>query len=157
VPLLLAGPGFRMSQTGIGLFALAGVSGAIAAPIAGSLADRGWTRPATSLAMLAAAGAFLLNQLAAPGTTLGIAVLIAAAIILDFGVQANVVLGFRAIFSLGAELRGRLNGLYMATFFAAGAGGSAIGGWAYAEGGWRLAAWIGFALPAAALAYFATE
>jgi hypothetical protein len=45
----------------------------------------------------------------------------------------------------------------MATFFAAGAAGSALGGWAYAQGGWSLASWIGFALPAAALLYFATE
>jgi len=86
-----------------------------------------------------------------------LAFLVVAAIVLDFGVQANVVLGFRAIFSLGAEFRGRLNGLYMATFFAAGAAGSAIGGWAFAQGGWSLASWIGFALPAAALLYFATE
>jgi hypothetical protein len=42
------------------------------------------------------------------------------------------VLGQRAIFSLGAEYRSRLNGLYMATFFVGGAIGSALGGWAYA-------------------------
>ncbi len=46
-PLLLAGPDYRMTQRGIALFALAGVSGAIAAPIAGRLADRGFARPAT--------------------------------------------------------------------------------------------------------------
>jgi predicted MFS family arabinose efflux permease len=45
----------------------------------------------------------------------------------------------------------------MATFFAAGAFGSALGGWAFAYGGWPLASWIGFALPVAALLAFATE
>jgi predicted MFS family arabinose efflux permease len=40
-PLLLAGPHYQLTQNGIALFALAGVSGAIAAPIAGRLADRG--------------------------------------------------------------------------------------------------------------------
>jgi hypothetical protein len=45
----------------------------------------------------------------------------------------------------------------MATFFVGGAIGSAVGGWAFALGGWTLASWIGFALPAAALVYFASE
>jgi len=83
--------------------------------------------------------------------------LVAAAILLDFGVQGNVVLGFRALFMLGAEYRSRLNGLYMATFFLAGAAGSGVGAWAFARGGWELAACIGLALPAVALIYFATE
>ena len=52
VPLLLAGPHYRMTQNGIALFGLAGVSGAIAAPIAGRLADRGWSRSATIAAIV---------------------------------------------------------------------------------------------------------
>ncbi len=44
----------------------------------------------------------------------------------------------------------------MATFFAGGAISSAIGGWAYAQGGWFLACWTGLALPLIALAYYAT-
>ena len=59
--------------------------------------------------------------------------------------------------ALGAEYRRRLNGLYMATFFGAGAVGSAAGGWAFAHGGWALASAIGLTLPIAALLYFATE
>jgi predicted MFS family arabinose efflux permease len=77
--------------------------------------------------------------------------------VLDFGVAANLTLGQRAIFALGAPLRGRLNGLYMATFIAGGGVGSAIGGWAFSQGGWNLTSWIGFALPVVALACFATE
>ena len=55
---------------------------------------------------------------------------------------------------LGAETRGRLNGLYMATFFLAGSG---VGVWAFERGGWALTSWIDFAVPAMALIYFATE
>jgi predicted MFS family arabinose efflux permease len=156
-PLRLAGPEFHLSQGGIALFALAGVSGAVAAPIAGRLADRGWTRAATAVSMLAAGGAFLITHFAPPGSGLALGLLVAAAILLDFGATANMTLGQRAIFTLGAEFRGRLNGLYMATFFVGGAIGSAVGGWAFALGGWTLASWIGFALPAAALVYFASE
>lgn len=157
VPLLLAGPAFQLSQGGIALFALAGVAGAIASPIAGRLADKGWTTPATAFAMLAVAAAFLMTHVGAPGSRLALGLLVAAGIVLDFGVTTNLVLGQRAIFVLGAEYRSRLNGLYMATFFAGGAIGSALGGWAFAHGGWALASWLGFALPIATLLYFATE
>ena len=156
-PLLLAGPAFHLTQRGIAMFALAGAAGAIAAPIAGRVADRGWTRPATAAAMLLTAGDFALTRVVDFGSTLSMAVLVVAAIAIDFGVQANVVLGYRALFALGAESRSRLNGLYMTTFFLAGAMGSAIGGWAYANGGWTLVSWIGIALPLAALIYLATD
>jgi predicted MFS family arabinose efflux permease len=156
-PLLLAGPAFGLSQRGIALFALAGVAGAIAAPIAGRVADRGWTRPATAFAMLLTSGGFLLTRVVDLGSTLSLILLTIAAIAIDFGVQANVVLGYRALFVLGAESRSRLNGLYMTTFFLAGAAGSAIGGWAYASEGWALTASIGMALPLLGLAYLATE
>lgn len=155
--LLLAGPDFGLTQRGIGLFALAGVAGAIAAPLAGRVADRGWSRPATAFAMLCVAVAFLITHIAHSGSTLSLALLVAAAIVLDFGVQTNLVLGYRDLFALGAAHRSRLNGLYMATFFIAGAIGSGVGGWAYAQGGWPLVSWIGLALPVAALLCFATE
>jgi predicted MFS family arabinose efflux permease len=58
---------------------------------------------------------------------------------------------------LAAEFRSRLNGLYMTAFFAGGAAGSALGGWAYAAGGWPLVSRIGFAFPIAALLFFVTE
>ena len=106
--------------------------------------------------MLVAAG-FLVTHIGAAGSELNLACLVIAAIAIDFGVQGNVVLGFRAIFLLGHEHRSRLNGLYMATFFAAGAAGSALGAWAFVQGGWTLASSIGLALPVAALLYAATE
>ncbi len=153
---------FHLSQAGIALFALAGVAGAVSAPIAGRLADRGWTRPATGLAMIAVAAAFLLGRLGLGvgplhTKTLGVLALTATAILLDFGVTANLVLGQRAIFMLGDETRSRLNGLYMATFFAGGAACSALGGWAFAEGGWSLTMWVGLALPLLAVSFYLTE
>jgi predicted MFS family arabinose efflux permease len=156
-PLLLAGPDFRMSQGAIALFALAGVAGAVAAPLAGRIADRGWSKPATGLAMLCVAAAFLMTHLGDPGSDFALAMLVAAAILLDFGVSANLVLGQRAMFSLGAEYRSRLNGLYMAIFFAGGAVGSALGAWCYAHGGWALTSLVGLALPVMALLYYGTE
>jgi predicted MFS family arabinose efflux permease len=74
-----------------------------------------------------------------------------AAIVLDAAVAANLVLGQRALFALGAEIRSRLNGLYFALFFAGGALGSALGGWIYAQYGWHAALVTGMLLPALAL------
>lgn len=156
-PLYLSGPHFNLSQGEIALFALAGAAGTVAAPIAGRMADRGWTRAATFFALVAVALSFAVTHLAPEGSHLALAILVLAAIVLDFGVTTNLVLGQRAIFTLGAEFRSRLNGIYMATFFMGGAIGSAVGGWAYAVGEWQAASWIGFALPVAALLYFLTE
>ncbi|WP_029620745.1 MFS transporter [Pseudorhizobium marinum] len=156
-PLLLAGPAFQLTQAGIALFALAGVAGAIASPIAGRLADRDLGRPATMFGIASVAIALLITHIAPEGSTVALALLTLAAILLDFGVTMTLVIGQRAIYGLGADLRSRLNGLFMATFFCGGAVGSAVGAWAYAEGGWILASMIGLALPVIALAYSMTE
>lgn len=157
VPLLLSSPIFGFSQKEIALFALVGVAGAVAAPVAGRLADRGWTRPATGIALVTVIISVLLPLLIRTGSPIGVAVLVISAILLDAGVSANLVLGQRAIFSLNPEFRSRLNGLFMAIFFFGGAVGSAIGGWIYATGGWSAALWIGMAFPIIAILYFATE
>lgn len=156
-PLLLAAPPIRMSQSGIALFALAGVAGALAAPVAGRMADKGLSRAATGMAICSAVIAFVVTLFPHSSTRLTIALLTMGAILLDFGVQSTLVVGQRAIYTLGAEFRSRLNGLFMATFFAGGAVCSALGAWAYAHGGWRWASSIGMGLPAVALLYFATE
>ncbi|AJO57200.1 MULTISPECIES: MFS transporter [Bacillus] len=157
VPLLLAGPDFHFSQKAIALYALVGIAGAVAAPIGGRLADRGLTRLATGIALVVVVVSLLLPLMIQSSSPVGITVLVAAAILLDMGVSANLVLSQRAIFSLAPEIRSRLNGLFMAIFFLGGAIGSSIGGWAYASGGWSTALWIGIAFPVIALLYFITE
>jgi predicted MFS family arabinose efflux permease len=158
VPLQLAGPAFGLSQTGIALFALAGVAGAIASPIAGRRADQGKTRSTTALALGAGALAFAAPLLFTQGGyTTQLMLLVCASIVLDMGVSANLVTGQRAIFALGAEVRSRLNGLYMSIFFLGGALGSLLGGWMFARHGWHGVLLTGLAFPLAALAAYATE
>jgi predicted MFS family arabinose efflux permease len=156
IPLWLASH-FHLSQQGIALFALAGVAGAIAAPIAGRLADKGWTKRLTGLAIVIAALSFLLTHIFEDASAIALAVLVIAAIALDMAVSGNLVLGQRTIYSLGSEIRGRVNGVFMAIFFIGGAIGSALGGWAYAYGGWMLASMLGLSMPVAALLYYFTE
>jgi predicted MFS family arabinose efflux permease len=156
-PLLLSAPEFHLSQTAIALFALAGVSGAIAAPFAGRFADRGFSRSVTTLALTGGIVSFLLTRLLEPGSTAALALLVIAAILLDAGVSANLVLGQRAIFSLRAKYRSRMNGLYIATIFVGGGTGSYFGAWAFSHGGWPLTAFVGLLFPLGALIYYGTE
>ena len=150
-PLVLASPAFGLSQTGIAIFALVGMAGAVASPIAGRLADAGHTLPATAVALILGMVAFALPMFVPQSQHLALGLLVIASIVLDMGVAANLVLGQRAIFSLAPEVRGRLNGLYFALFFAGGAAGSAVGAWVYASYGWQATLLTGMAFPALAL------
>jgi predicted MFS family arabinose efflux permease len=155
-PLWLSGPHFHLGQRAIAWVALAGVAGAVAPPIASRLADRGLTVPATALAMTLAAAAFPLT-LIGDSARLQLGFLVAAAVVLDFAVSANLVLGQRAIYALSVEQRSRINGLFMATLFAGGAVSSALGGWTFARFGWNGVCVLGAILPVMAGLYFATE
>jgi predicted MFS family arabinose efflux permease len=157
VPLWLSSTQFGLSQGGIAWVALAGVAGAVAPPIAGRVVDRGFSQTGTALAMLLASATFGLPELARPGSALALALVVAAAVLLDFSVSANLVFSQRAIFALNPEQRSRLNGLFMASFFAGGAIGSALGGWCYTAAGWTGVVLLGAALPILGLVYFATE
>ena len=154
VPLELAGPAFGLSQRGIALFAFAGAAGALAAPIVGRIADRGWSVGATAVSMAMVAAAFPVARIDAGGSLIA---LLAGAVLLDAGVQGNQVVSQRVIYALGDQARSRLNGLYIAMFFVGGAVGSSIASLAFASGGWERVSWIGMVFPLIALALFAGE
>ena len=73
----------------------------------GRLADRGLTRLATGIALGVVIVSLLLPLMIQSSSPVGIAVLVAAAILLDMGVSANLVLSQRAIFSLAPEFKFR--------------------------------------------------
>lgn len=140
-----------LSQSQIALFALVGAIGAIAAPIAGRLADAGHTRIASWLAMLFAALSFLPALIHPAYSVIGLAV---TGVVLDFCVQMNMVLGQRAVYALDAKSRSRLNALYMTSIFIGGAFGSSIASALYSHGGWLWIMIVGSALPLLALLRF---
>jgi len=152
VPLLLAAR-FGYSQAGIAVFALVGAAGALAAPVAGRLADRNFGRIGTAVALLMVVAAFLLAG--AGGIWLhSVIVLALAGVLLDAGVQACLVFGQRAIYGLAPAMRSRLNGIFMAMFFCGGALGSALTSPVLAHFGWPGICAMGVAAPALALVYF---
>ncbi|MCA3186006.1 MAG: MFS transporter [Cupriavidus sp.] len=138
---------YGLSQSQIGVFALVGALGAVAAPIAGRLADAGHTRVASFAATVVAALAFVPGLIHGHAGLYGLAL---TGIVLDFAVQMNMVLGQRAVYALDAHSRARLNALYMTAIFAGGAVGSAIASALYTHAGWHgvVAAGSGLALVA---------
>ncbi len=154
VPLLLASR-FGLGQLGIALFALAGAGGALAAPLAGRLGDRGYVRLGTGGALLVALGAFLTSIRAVDGRA--VLLLGAAAVLLDAATQFNQVLGQRVLYSIAPEARGRINASYMTVVFIGAACGSTLASYTFNRGGWSATAWTGAAMVTAALLLFLTE
>lgn len=151
ITFLLSSKAYGLSQTEIGFFGLAGATGALIAPVAGKLGDRGYGRAATGVAFAFCAASFLITFVH------GIVTLVVAAILLDLAVQSTLVIGQQAIYTLRPEQRSRLNTLYIATFFLGGAAGSALAGTAYARFGWTGIIVAGTALPVAAFLFWLSE
>ncbi len=156
VPLWLSSH-FGLSQKEIAVFGFVGVAGAIAAPIAGKLADRGMSHKLTGLAFVLAAFAFGLTHVAQNNQMISLLFFCVAAVILDMAVSGNLVLGQQAIYALGDEIRGRVNGVFMAVFFVGGAVGSSLGGWVFSKGSWNFSSGLGMLLPVLAFLYYLTE
>jgi len=140
VALRLAAAPFHLSQNGIGIFALCGAAGVVAAPIAGRLADRGWVRAGTLLAHGSAVTGLLVALASAlvPGLSVPVmlAMLVVAALLLDFGAIGDQALGRYMVNTLAPEIRGRVNGLYTGAFFFGAAAGGGLAGVAWARAGW---------------------
>ncbi|MEH2482124.1 putative MFS family arabinose efflux permease [Nitrobacteraceae bacterium AZCC 2146] len=153
-PLLLEQPPFSLGHLALSAFLLSGAAGALIAPLAGRLADRGHSRAITGVSIVAMGLSFVLTWIGGTGSLVA---MVLAGIVLDAGSQAHLVTGQRSIFSLAPEIRSRLNALYMGLFFFGGAVGSAVSGTAVSHGGAPLVSMIGLGFALLALALYATE
>lgn len=154
IPLALVDR-FGMGESGIGLFALAGAGGALAAPIAGRVADRGFGQVATAAAMATTAISFFATAWAVDAGAL--ALLVVLAVLIDAAVQTNHIVSQRIIFSTPAATRGRVNALYMTFTFIGGAIGSMLGTLIYHANGWSMTAVTGGFIAVVALMLFGLE
>jgi predicted MFS family arabinose efflux permease len=139
-PLMLAGR-FGLSQEHIALFALAGAGGALAAPFAGRLADRGLGRRANVAAVVLLGLTFYSTRWAVSAGLLS--VLVVLTILLDAAVQTTQIISRRMIFAVPPETRGRANAIYMTCLFSGGSVGSIVGTLTYHSGGWTATATAG--------------
>ncbi|HDL8284315.1 TPA: MFS transporter [Yersinia enterocolitica] len=128
---------YHLGSAVAGAFGLAGAAGALAAPLAGSLADRRGPQVVTligaSLATLSFAALFLLPLLP---FHLQIGLIVLSAIGFDFGVQATLVAHQTIIYSLEPAARSRLNALLFTCVFIGMAVGSALGSLMLEKMGW---------------------
>lgn len=140
---LLAGPGYGWSDARIGLFTLLGVGGALAARVAGALADRGWARVQTGAFVAITMASF---ALLAAGRA-NVVALGAGVALLELGIQGTHISNQSLFYPLRPEARSRLNTAYMTSYFAAGSLGSALSATIYPLAGWTGVCVLGAAFP----------
>jgi predicted MFS family arabinose efflux permease len=143
----LESPAYHYGSDVAGFFGLIGAVGALAAPLAGSLADKRGPRYAITAGLALALASYVLLGLGG-GYLAG---LVVGVILLDVGVQSAHISNQTLIFSLRPEARSRLNTVYMTGYFTGGSIGSVVGGLAWMHFGWPGVCGVGGAFVALAL------
>jgi len=147
--LVLAAPEFGQGSAVAGAFGLAGAAGALAAPLAGGLADRRGPQAVIRVGALLVLAAFVVQALAPASLWL----LVAVAIVFDLGVQAALVSHQSVVYSLDPASRSRLNAVLVSCMFVGMASGAALGSALLASFGWRAVPALGAAAALGALAF----
>lgn len=148
---LLAGSPYRYGNAVIGLFGLVGVAGAMAASVAGRLADRGWgsqTSTGTILVLLASWAVLAAGRSSLVALIIGIA-------LLDLGVQGLHISNQSAIYALDPDARSRLTTAYMVSCFLGATVLSALSSSIWASDGWGGVCVLGGVTAALTLAVWA--
>lgn len=153
IPFLLAQDPYHYPDSVIGLFGLLGVAGALCANLAGSLHDRGYSRGGTGLFQAAIGLSFLLMAVFPEN----LVAIIIGIIVLDLGVQGNMILNQGAIYQIRPEARSRITTAYMTFYFLGGAAGSAGAAYLFEFAGWQGACGLGMALGATGVLFWLRE
>lgn len=143
--LRLEGPPFHRGADVAGLFGVIGTVGALAAPLAGRVADRRGPGPVAALGT-----AFVLAGWLVVAFWAHLAGLVVGVILMDFGIQSALIAHQQLVFGLRPEARNRLNTLFMTAMFLGGSLGSAGAMTAWHRAGWGAVGGLGVALAAAA-------
>jgi predicted MFS family arabinose efflux permease len=123
-----------------GTFGVVGAAGAMAAPLAGRLADKHGSRWVVSVGMaLLAASYFLLwgAEAAHISMALHLGALVVGVVVLDMGAQMTQVANQTRIFGLVPSARSRINTVYMTVYFTGAAAGSALATIAWVHWKWN--------------------
>lgn len=150
--MLLHGAPFHLGSEAAGAFGLAGGAGALAAPMAGRLADRGGpervTRIGACLAIVSFAAMGLLPMLSPHAQLVLLAI---CAMGFDLGVQVTLVGHQTIVYGLDPAARGRLNAVLFVGMFIGMAMGAGLGSLLFAQWGWAAVTALATATACAAL------
>ena len=144
---LLRTPAFNMGSREAGLFSLAGVGGALIAPVVGRFADRRGARFTVGIAVLLSCAGYLALFLAGK-TLVG---LIVGVVLLDLGNQSGQVSNQSRIQAISDEMRSRINTVFMVSYFIGGAVGSSLSSLLWGLMGWNGVCLAGGGMAALAL------
>lgn len=129
---------YQLGSAVAGAFGIAGAAGALAAPLAGGLADKVGAEKVTQLGAglvtLSFALMFLLPALPPHAQLILIAL---SAVGFDLGLQSSLVAHQNLVYGLEPQARGRLNALLFTGVFIGMAVGSALGSKLYSVASWQ--------------------
>lgn len=128
---------FGLGSAAAGAFGLAGAAGALAAPLAGRLADRRGPEGVTRLGAALTLGSFaLLGLVEALPFEAQLGLIVVAAIGFDFAIQATLVAHQTIVYGIDPPARSRLNAVLFTGVFVGMASGAGLGSMALAQWGW---------------------
>ncbi len=129
---------FHLGSSVAGAFGLAGAAGALAAPLAGRVADRHGPEPVTrlgaGLTLLAFVGLFLCSGLQPHAALWALGI---GAVVFDLGIQSALISHQTIVFGLDHASRSRLNAVLLTGMFIGMSLGSALGNAALAHWHWQ--------------------
>lgn len=146
--VMLHGEPFHLGSTAAGAFGLAGAAGALAAPLAGRIADSRGPEIVTRLGAALVLAAFIAMALGPDQLWL----IAAGAVVFDLGAQATLIAHQTIVYGIEPGARSRLNAVLFTAMFIGMAIGSAVGALALAQWGWAAVTALAIASSAAALA-----
>ena len=129
--MLHAAP-FHLGSSAAGAFGLAGAAGALAAPLAGRMADRKGPERVTRIGAVLVAAAFLAMALGTDRLWL-IAV---GAVVFDLGAQAALIAHQSIVYSIEPAARSRLNAVLFVGMFTGMSSGAFLGSVVLGQWGW---------------------
>lgn len=130
---LLESPHYHLGAEAAGLFGLVGITGALAAPAVGRIADKKSPKFTIGIAIIIVIISYLcffLFGFKLWGLIMGV-------ILLDLGVQSCQVSNQARIQALNEEARNRINTVYMVSYFIGGALGSFFSSYSFVHFGWN--------------------